>query len=149
MTEYAVDEWVHIAFVHVGGTLSAYRNGVLVASVPSGPTQQPVTGALPVLHLGGIINSTTRNWSFGGEIDEVQIWNTARTEAQIQQDMTEPVAVIDDRLAAYYRMSDGSGMWLTDDSLHGWVGTLTDGGPVPPDGPIQWVMSGAFLPSIR
>jgi len=144
--EYALDEWIHVTLVHSDGILRAYRNGVLVGSVPSGATQQPSTGALPILHLGGMINNVTRNWTFAGDIDEVQIWNAARTPEQIARDMMEPLLVSEPDLAAYYRMSDGPGsLLLTDDSGHGWTGALTDGGlGVPPDGPILWVTSGAF-----
>ena len=144
---YTVNEWVHIALVHGNGTLSAYRNGVLVGSIASGPTQQPSTGAFPILHFGGIINTASRNWTFQGDIDEVQIWNAARTASDIAKDMAGPLSGAETGLAAYYRMSDGSGTSLTDDSGHGWTGTLQDGGGVgPPDGPILWVPSGAFAP---
>jgi hypothetical protein len=143
--EYSPDQWTHVALVHGGGTLSAFKNGVLVGSVPSGATQQPTTGVFPVLHVGGIINSPTRNWTFQGEIDEVRVWNTARTAQDISRDMRRPLAGTEQGLAAYYRMSDGAGSSLTDDSGIGWMGTLHDGGQgVPPDGPALWVPSGAF-----
>ena len=58
--DYTVGEWIHIAVVHGEGLLRVYRNGVEVGSVPSGATTQPNTGALPILHLGGIINNASR-----------------------------------------------------------------------------------------
>jgi hypothetical protein len=143
--DYVVGEWVHIALVHVDGKIFGYKNGVLVGSVTTGATTQPLMGATPVLHLGAVINSTTKNWSFSGEIDEVQIWNVARSAGQIAQDMSQPLLGTEPGLAAYYRMTNGSGTSLTDDSGHGWTGTLHDGGfGVPADGPITWVPSGAF-----
>jgi hypothetical protein len=143
---YNVGEWVHIAMVHGNGVLHAYRNGQLIGSLASGATQQPATGALPVLHFGGIINNSSRNWTFEGEIDELQIWNTARTPEQVGQDMLQPLLGTPAGLAAYYRMSNGAGTALTDDSGFGWTGTLVDGGTfVPADGPILWVPSGAFV----
>lgn len=145
---YNVNEWVHIALVHGGGVLAAYKNGVLVGSVPSGSTQQPNTVAQPVLHIGGIINTTERNWTFQGQIDEVQIWNTALDAATLQTWMFQELTAAHPNwsdLAAYYKMSDGSGAALTDDSGNGWTGALEDGGSVvSPDGPIAWVPSGAF-----
>jgi hypothetical protein len=145
--DYTAGEWINIAMVHVDGMLSAYKNGVLVGSVPSGATQQPNSGALPTLQFGGIINNTTRNWTVQGDIDELQIWNTARTAAQISQNMNQSLTGSEPGLAAYYKMSDGSGLALTDDSGHGWTGMLNDGGTgVPADGPITWVPSGAFNP---
>ena len=141
---YTAGEWLHLAMVHGGGMLSAYRNGVLVGSMPSGATRQPPTG-LPVLQIGGVIMNSTRNLTFKGEIDEVQFWSTARTAAEIRADMAWPLTGTEPGLAAYYRMSDGAGTQLTDDSGRGWTGLLGDGGSgVAADGPILWVPSGAF-----
>ncbi|MCL4262343.1 MAG: hypothetical protein KJ069_03980 [Anaerolineae bacterium] len=144
--EYTVGEWVHIAMVHGNGQLLAYKNGILVGSTPSGTTLQPNTGAQPVLHLGGIINTVDRNWTFAGYLDEVQIWDAARSQAEIIQDMSQPLSGSEAGLAAYYQMSDGSGLSLSDNSGHGWTGTLFDGGQgVPPDGsPPEWVSPGVF-----
>jgi hypothetical protein len=98
------------------------------------------------LHLGGIINNTSRVWTFQGQLDEVQIWSIARSAAQIQQVLFQPLVGNESGLAAYYRMSNGSGTILTDDSVNSWDGTLLDGANgVPPDGsPPKWVSPGVF-----
>jgi hypothetical protein len=142
--DYTVDEWAYISLVHSNGTLRAYKNGVEIDSIASGTTLQPNTGAQPVLHMGGIINSTSRNWTFSGQIDEVSLWNTARTGAEIIQDMNQSLTGSENGLAAYYQMTDGSGIILTDNSGNGWNGTLYDGARgVPPDGqPPLWVSPG-------
>jgi hypothetical protein len=144
--EYTPNEWVHIALVHSNGFLHAFKNGVEVGSIASGPTQQPNTGALPVLHLGGVINNAARNWTFQGQIDEVRLWNTPRSIEEIASLRFQELAGDEPGLAAYYKMSDGSGLTLTDDSIFDWNGSLFDGGNgVPPDGlyPL-WIVSGAF-----
>ena len=128
-------EWAHIALVHGGGVLSAYKNGAFVASVASGASAQ---GAGQTLQIGGVINNATKNWTFEGEVDEVQIWNLARTSTEILQDYNRSLTGTETGLAAYYRMSNGSGTILTDDSGHSWTGSLVDGGSgVPADGPIR------------
>jgi hypothetical protein len=144
--DYTPGNWVHIALVHEGGMLSAYRNGYLVSSIPSGATLQPNTGAQPILHLGGMINNPSVNLTFTGLIDEVRIWNYGRTQSQLQADMFQHLNGDEPGLAAYYQMSDGSGLTLSDDSVNSWNGTLHDGGQgVPEDGsPPQWVTSDAF-----
>ena len=143
--DYTVGEWIHIAVVHGEGLLRVYRNGVEVGSVPSGATTQPNTGALPILHLGGIINNASRNWTFEGELDEVRFWNYPRSAEQINQDMFHALTGEEAGLMAYYAMSDGAGDTLTDDSLNNWTGALIDGGQIPGNGqPAQWVPSGAF-----
>jgi len=142
---YTSGEWMQVTMVHDAGVLRGYKNGVLVGTVASGPTQQPNSGAAPTLYIGGIINSVTRNWTFQGDIDEVRLWNTARSVAQIVDDMNHPLDGTESGLAAYYMMSDGEGNGLTDDSGNGADGVMLDGGKgVPADGPIQWVPSGAF-----
>lgn len=142
---YTVNEWIHISMVHQNGVLSAYKNGVLVGSVNSGPTRQPNTGGLPVLTFGGTIGAAVVS-AFEGDIDELALWRTARTPAQLLEHVAGPLTGSEPDLAAYYRMSNGSGNTVTDDSGHGWTGTILDGyQSIPPDGrPATWVPSGAF-----
>jgi hypothetical protein len=143
---YTPGEWVHIAMVHGDGVLRAYKNGVEVDSRPSGTTRQPGSGAQPVLHIGGVIVTSTRHYAVQGQIDEVRIWNVARSAQELQADMLHELAGDEPWLAAYYRMSDGTGTTLTDDSVNNWNGTLIDGCcGVPANGSLpQWVPSGAF-----
>lgn len=144
--EYTPDEWVHIALVHSNGELTVYKNGVEVGNTLSGATQQPNTGAFPKLHLGGIINNSRANTTFRGIIDEVQIWSFAQSESQIAAGMYQILSGSETGLSAYYRMSNGSGVILNDDSVNAWNGVLIDGARgVPPDGSTpQWVFPGPF-----
>lgn len=142
---YTPGEWIHITLVHQNGILKAYKNGLEAGSVASGPTIQPPSG--PWLQLGAVINNADRNWSFEGQIDEVRIWNIARTPGEVQQTLYTTIGGSEPGLAAYYQMSDGVGLVLTDDSQFTWNGLLRDGlnTTVPPDGsPPQWVISTAF-----
>jgi hypothetical protein len=142
--EYTPGEWVHITKVHSNNRMKVYKNGLLVGDVPSGATMQP--GGQPILHLGGIINNVSRNWTFYGQLDEVRLWNRALSQEEIQQDMYRLLEGDEDGLRAYYQMSDGEGLTLSDDSIYSWTGTLHDGGQgVDPDGsPPEWVISTAF-----
>jgi hypothetical protein len=128
--DYTVDEWMHIALVHGDGILRAYKNGMAVGSIFSGSTAN-IYGS--ILFVGGDPNS---RWPFAGEIDEIRLWNTARTQTELIESMSHPLAGNESDLAAYYQMSDGSGSTVTDDSGHGWTGNL--------NGSVQWVPSGAF-----
>jgi len=140
---YTPGEWVHIAMVHSNGVMHAYKNGVEVGSIASGTTQQPNTNAHPVLYIGGVLINASRNWTYSGLIDAVKVWNYGMTTTQVQQDMNQVLSGAEPGLEAYYRMSNGSGMLLTDDSIHTWDGTLYDGtNNVPPDGPPQWIPPG-------
>ena len=78
--------WTHVATTYDGATLRLFVNGAQVAS-------QPATGRLddsssPV-EIGG---SAIDGGPFAGLIDDVRIYNTALTAAQIQSDMTTPIA---------------------------------------------------------
>jgi hypothetical protein len=143
---YTEGEWVHIAMVHAGGMLSAYKNGQFVGSVASGTTQQPSTGAKPNLQFGSVINNSDRNWSFQGEIDEIRIYSTVLSQSDIQSALFTELSGSEPGLRAYYKMSNGSGLLLTDDSVNSFDGVLMDGGGiVAPDGAYPlWVTSNAF-----
>ena len=144
--EYTVDEWTHIAMVHSDGILRVYQDGVDVGSVPSGPSEQPNTTALPILQIGGVIIREDRNWTYQGQVDEVRLWNVARSKEDIAAYRYQELLGDEAGLVAYYKMSDGSGLILTDDSIYDWDGSLEDGGGlVPPDGQYPlWVISTAF-----
>jgi hypothetical protein len=143
---YASGEWINITMVHSDGRMRVYLNGLIIGDVASEATLQPSTGAQPILHLGGVINNVNRNWTFYGQLDEVRLWNRALSQEEIQQDMYRLLDGAEDGLRAYYQMSDGEGLSLTDDSIYSWTGTLHDGGQgVDPDGsPPEWVISTAF-----
>lgn len=142
---YTPDEWVNIAFVHADGILHAYRNGVEVRSRLSGTTQQD-PGDQGVLYIGGMITPPDAILTSASIIDEVRIWDRAITADEILQNMYQTLNGDEPGLKAYYQMSDGAGLSLTDDSQFNWTGSLLDGfAGVPGDGfPPQWVGSDAF-----
>jgi hypothetical protein len=142
---YTPGEWIHVAWVHANGTLKAYKNGELVGSVPSGTTVQPNTGAAPKLQIGAVINNSIRNWSFQGELDEVRIYNLELSQADIQSTLFTELSGSESGLRAYYKMSNGSGLVLTDDSINAFDGQFRDGIPNVTDGTFPvWVSSTAF-----
>lgn len=95
------------------------------------------------------MTQASRVWAFSGDIDELRLWNYKRTPQQLIDDMLISLDGDEPGLVAYYKMSDGSGLTLTDDTGNGWDGTLHDGDQdvnVPPDGHYpEWVTSGAFV----
>ncbi|MGW8178430.1 MAG: LamG domain-containing protein, partial [bacterium] len=146
-TDYVPNKWTHIAMVHSDGVLTAFKDGREVGTVPSGTTVQPSTGAFPVLHLGGIINAVNRNFTCHLEMDEVAIWSVGLSAGQIARDVYRTLDGNEEDLDAYYKMSDGSGNQLSDDSVNNWDGMLEDGGRgVEPDGQCPlWVESAVPL----
>ncbi len=122
------DKWYHIAGTYDGTTAKIYIDGKLDNS-------QACSGSIPDALSEPFYIGMNNNVYFNGKIDEVRLWNTTRTEAEIKANMYKEIST-HTNLKAYYKMSDGSGTTLTDNSGNNNTGTLTNG-------PI-WKMSGAF-----
>ncbi len=121
-------QWVHIAAVNSGGTRTLYVNGV---SQSLSGTATSISANTDPVRIGQHDNA----YYFDGWIDEARIWSTARTATDIRKNMYRtPFSTTN--LVAYYKMSDGSGTSLTDNSGNGRTGTLTNDP--------TWVASGAF-----
>lgn len=81
------NKWTHIAVVYDGSTQKHYINGELIQSFPvSGP---PTTSTAAV-RIGSDVS-----WQFTpiGSIDEVRIWNVARTRDQIRSTINVPLTI--------------------------------------------------------
>jgi hypothetical protein len=84
-TPLTLNVWTHLATTYDGASMRFYVNGVLVAT-------QPLTGTIAAgnqpLRIGG--NNVSGEF-FNGLIDEVRIYNRARTPAQIAADLNTPI----------------------------------------------------------
>ena len=90
----------HVAMVYDGSTLSLYRNGVLQQQIPA-------TGNLFLQDIPaqiGYYSEGIANSQFVGYINEVRLWNVARTQAQLQANMNSslPSPATQPGLVAYY-----------------------------------------------
>jgi hypothetical protein len=75
---YTPNTWVHIVWVHTGGVLYAYKNGVLVGSTASGDEAGPWN-----FQIGkGYTTGTSPYWP--GRIDDVRIYNRALSASEVQ-----------------------------------------------------------------
>jgi Concanavalin A-like lectin/glucanases superfamily len=81
-----VNTWAHLALTYDGATLRLYVNGVQVGS--RARSGNLVTSANP-LQMGG---DSIHGQYFTGTIDEVRVYNQARSATQIQGDMSAPIA---------------------------------------------------------
>jgi len=107
--------WYHVAGTWDGVRAKMYVNGVLEGSAPFVGTLTPNAQAFQIGRIG-IENGNcgcSIDYPFIGEIDEVRIWNTARTDNEIQSNKNGSVAVTP-ALAAYYKMDEGSGTTTAD-----------------------------------
>jgi hypothetical protein len=139
--DFTPGEWMHLAVVHQGGVLSLYKNGILAGNVASGPTYIPYGVYVGVLYLGGSGRLDTSTY-FDGQIDEVAFWDVALDLPSITGLMNNVITdahPLWNHLKAYYRMSDGAGTSLSDDSAYSNTGSLLGG-----MSDANWVLSGAF-----
>ncbi len=82
-----LNAWTHLAATYDGATVRLFVNGTQVATKPQTGNAAVSTG---VLRIGG--NSIWTAERFRGLIDEVRIYDRALTAAEVQSDMTTPVA---------------------------------------------------------
>ncbi|NCS11951.1 MAG: hypothetical protein GPJ08_12735 [Microcystis aeruginosa G13-09] len=65
------------------------------------------------------IGKEVNAWNpFAGKMDEVRIWNKARTQAEIQADMNHQLTGTESGLIGYWQFSEGTGNTVTDLSGH-------------------------------
>jgi hypothetical protein len=114
---FPVGTWQHVAYTYDGETSRLYLNGAEEASSTAAP---PREGA--ALGIGYGIGDT----AWPGSIDEVVVWDRARTAAEVAGDMdglsTEEVA--DPALLAYFRFDEGEGQTAANERPGGPAGTL-------------------------
>jgi len=75
-----IDSWHHYAGTFDGTTMKLYLDGVMVASAT--PPGVSITTSAESVFIGRD-NCCTPPRFFNGQIDEVRIWNVARTDAEI------------------------------------------------------------------
>jgi hypothetical protein len=98
--------WHHVAATREQGSgiIRLFVDGVEEASQTTASHQALATTA--TLHMGHL--QTGGNF-FNGMIDEVRIWNVARSSAQIQGSMYSSVANNAANLVSYFKLNEGSG----------------------------------------
>ena len=133
----STDTWYHIVLVHDNSenTLKWYVNG----TEQNTNTSVNVPSNTGTFYLG--TNSDADDKFFNGQIDEVRIWNDVRTAAEIADNKDDELVGNESGLAAYYKMSDGTGTTLTDNSSNSNNGTLTN--MVTSGASTDWVITNA------
>jgi len=119
------NEWTHLAVTYDNGVVNTYANGVLVEAYSGSGSIGDNYPAFNQLQIGGRENAVTQR--FDGHIDEVRIWNTTRTQLDIQTDMPALLTGAEVGLIGNWRFDEGSGTTVQDRSVFGHHGTLADG----------------------
>ena len=138
--DYPTNQWIHVAWVYDGGEeterLKLYLNGNLVQ-----------TGYAPIIALRTnnqpliIGDFPGLNRYLHGALDELRIWNVARTQEELQANMAVDLTGNESGLVGYWKFNTGSGNTIYDSTPNRNNGTLSG----TPDLP-QWVGGYTYTP---
>jgi hypothetical protein len=98
-----LNTWQHVAATYDGTTMRIYRNGVQVGSSANTSSIAAAT-AIP-LAIGSSVSYPTR--TFAGRIDEVRIWNVARSASELAANQLVQPCPGTTGLRAYYQFDEG------------------------------------------
>ncbi len=135
-TSVIANEWTHVAFKRVSGSFTFYVNGV--AEFEGAPTGE--AGLASTFALGFVTGGFNY---FQGLMDEVRVWDIARSDSEIQNNrysILDPPSETD--MVAYFNFDEIAGTTLPDQTTSSFDGTLVNF-PVPTDP--NWVESEAFI----
>jgi len=124
--------WQHLALVKDVNEVRVYINGILAGSAPVAGTINGSEGDNNIW-IGGKTYGEFGGRNFNGKMDEIRLWNSARTQTQISNYMsghlTNPAA--ETHLVAYYPCNQGIAngnnaglITVTDNSAYNHNGTL-------------------------
>jgi len=101
---FNTNQWYHLAFVCNGSSTTFYVDGASIGSVAQGFGS--MTGLTLVMGISKNVLAAD-NEPFNGNLDEVRIWNTQRTQTQIQTYKNVTLAGSETGLVALYSFDQG------------------------------------------
>ncbi|MBX7165520.1 MAG: hypothetical protein K1X74_04140 [Pirellulales bacterium] len=96
------DAWNHVAVVFNGARLQLFVNGVSVAEVPDAAPAFLNLKLVEPVNLNFLNSSLLPAAGGAGAIDEIRVWNLARTQADLQESMLTPLTGTEPGLAGYW-----------------------------------------------
>jgi hypothetical protein len=128
--------WTHVAITLSGGTLTFYINGAA-----SGTAAVTASQDGNAMNIGRQQPTACQCNHFNGQMDELRIWDIARTQSQIQSNMNVSLSASSSGLVAYYKFDEGTGSSIADATINANNGTLQN---TP-----TWVTSGVSLTNVQ
>ena len=110
--------WTHIAATYNGSKIYVYRNGTVVDSAATPFNSIHYTNLADPLIIGSFNSNGTENY-FNGKIDEVRVWDTARTKVEIQGYMGISLTGNETNLVGYWKIDEESNGYVNDESPSG------------------------------
>ena len=113
----------HVAVVRSSTSLlSWYIDGQLTTT--NTDANYDITTSGPMVIGNDFFSGSLSSGPFKGTIQEVRVWNVARSQAQIQTAMSTNLNGNEPGLIGYWSLIDGSGQLITDQSATNNTGTL-------------------------
>lgn len=123
------EQWHHVAASYDGTTLSFYVDGVLDASFAA--NLAPFNFNNGFWSIGAWLGSSWDvratgevTWPFNGALDEVRIWNIARSGTAIAADANRELTGSETGLMNYWRFNEGVGNFANDSAFANSVDTV-------------------------
>jgi hypothetical protein len=114
--------WYHAAVTYDGTFLKLYLNGVLESALEI--NKQPMNQSAVKTAIGAVLlTGDVPAGSFNGLIDEVRIWNYARTQTEIQNEINKEILSPVTGLVIRLGLNEGTGNEI---SYTGMPGLITD-----------------------
>ncbi|GGZ75054.1 LamG-like jellyroll fold domain-containing protein [Algibacter mikhailovii] len=123
-TRFPTNQWIHVAVTYstVDSSVALYVNGELEAAA--------IGVVIDISGVGAGIGNNGSDDVFNGYIDDVRIWDIARSRSEILSDMNTCLTGTETNLYAFYNFDEGTGTVVNDLTGNNFNGTLVNMDPV-------------------
>ncbi|MEO8088246.1 MAG: LamG-like jellyroll fold domain-containing protein, partial [Bacteroidota bacterium] len=123
-TTIANNTWHHVGVTYNASVLRIFLDGNVEASLTVNRIAQ--SASIQPVSIGSALNSTNvASGFFQGRIDEVRIWNVARTQAAIQATINTQLSTTQSGMVARWGLNEACGILVNDSSVSAANGTVT------------------------
>ena len=127
-----INHWTHVAMAYTGSsrTMAIYINGTYVETLNYSANLNIPNNSM--MQLGTYAEDGSGSFSSRMVLDEVRIWDVARTASQIKGTMNTELVGTEANLKRYYNFNQGTAgatnteTYLTDRTSNAYHGTLTN-----------------------
>lgn len=120
----SLNEWQHVAVTFADSTVRIFINGTeQILTQTRQPSGALVDHADTPLCLG---NASSLRYGFNGGIDEVRLWNCVLSPQEIEMTRQQYATGRERGLAGYWKLNEGSGASIADETGQAESGILTD-----------------------
>lgn len=102
-----IGTWYHVAATYTTtGTVDMFVNGISIGTATGGLTS--VHNNAATFAIGGLQTTSGLGSYFDGKIDDVRVWNVARTQAEIATNMNKELVGNEPGLVGYWKFNGSS-----------------------------------------